>query len=115
MDETSDEDLTALLDGQLGESERTEVIRRVAAEPRLQDRLHALARARGPLDAAFAAMLADAPVARLRAALPTQLQRPRIVAYGRTRLAASFVAAAILIATLAAWLTYRVENAKDDW
>lgn len=115
MTETADEDLTALLDGQLGEPQRTETLRRLSLDSRLQERFAALARARGPLDAAFAGMLAEAPVARLRAALPRGASKPRIPAFTRARLAASFVLACVLSAALAAWLTFGVNNGREDW
>ena len=34
--------LTALLDGELAETERTEIVRRLTAEPRLRERLQLL-------------------------------------------------------------------------
>ena len=114
MNETADEDLTALLDGRLADPQRTEAIRRLAADPSLQHRFDALAQARGLLDAAFAGMLADAPVARLRAALPTDAG-PRVSTVTRARLAASFVIATVLSAALAAWITFNLGNAREDW
>src|SRR5437763_6881028 len=115
MTETADEELTALLEGQLGELERSEALRRLALDPRLQERFAALALARGPLDAAFADMLAQAPVARLRAALPGKPRNPRFSAFPSARLAASFALACVLSAALAAWLTFSLNNAREDW
>lgn len=115
MNETADEDLTALLDGHLTAPEQTEVVRRLAAEPRLQHRLHALAQMRSPLDAAFAAMLAKAPVARLRAALAQPPRDARVSKLGGARLAASFVAAMLASAALASWLTSAMNNESDNW
>src|SRR4051812_15054380 len=114
MNDTADEDLTALLDGQLAEAEREEVARRLAAEPRLQHRLHVLAQTRAPLDAAFAQMLANAPVARLRAALPKPRRVPRFT-LGRARWAASFAAAMLLSAALGSWITSAVHQESDNW
>ena len=48
MSEAVDNELTALLDGQLAAPERLDLFRRLAADPSLQDRLDALAAARGP-------------------------------------------------------------------
>ena len=115
MNETADNDLTALLDGQLPEVERTEVIRRLAEDQDLQNRLSALAQARGPIDAAFAELLAQAPTARLRAALPTPRRGPRFATFGRARMAASFVIVALLGAALGAWLIDNFKTARDDW
>ena len=115
MNEAADEDLTALLDGQLEEADRTEVVRRLAADLRLQHRFDALAQARGSLDAAFAGMLAAAPVARLRATLPASPYRWRFSTLARVQLAASFAIATALSAALAAWLTFNVMNVREDW
>ena len=114
MNQTADEDLTALLDGQLGETDRTEVIRRLAVDPSLQRRFDALVQARGLLDAAFLGMLADAPVSRLRAALPNHAS-PRVSTFTRARLAASFAIAAALGAALATWLTFNLGKPPEDW
>jgi anti-sigma factor RsiW len=111
MNDTADEHLTALLDGELAEPERTAILRRLAAEPELQERFGALARARGALDSAFAEMLAQAPVARLRAMTAA---RPRPVKFAGGRLAASVVIA-LAGAALAAWLTLRATGDREDW
>ncbi len=113
MNQTADEDLTALLDGRLGEPERTEVIGRLAVDPSLQRRFDALVQARGLLDAAFLGMLADAPVARLRAALPNHAN-PRVSTFARARLAASLAIAAALGAALA-WFTFNLGKPPEDW
>ena len=110
MDETADQQLTALLDGGLAEPERTEILHRLAAEPELQQRFDALARSRGALDAAFAEMLAQAPVARLRA----KAARPRLRGSVGAGLAAS-LALALACGALAAWLTFRTAGDGDDW
>jgi anti-sigma factor RsiW len=112
MNETADEELTALLDGQLEEVERAELIRRLAADLTLQRRLQRLAQARGHLDAAFADLLAEAPVARLRAALP---KPTRVPTFHAARLAASFVVVALLSAALAAWVAVDIRSAKEDF
>jgi anti-sigma factor RsiW len=113
MSEAVDNELTALLDGQLAAPERSDLFGRLAADPSLQARFDALAATRGPLDDVFAGMLADAPVARLRAALPTRAAAPRRLV--RARLAAGFVIAALVGAALAALVTLNIGGEKDDW
>jgi anti-sigma factor RsiW len=115
MNKAVDAELTALLDGQLGEPERSELFRRLASDSRLQDRFDALAATRGALDAFFAGMIAAAPVARLRAALPIDGRAPRSVVLARVRRVAGFVVAAMIGAALAAWVTLDVGGEKDDW
>jgi anti-sigma factor RsiW len=111
MNDTADEHLTALLDGELAEPERTEILRRLAVDSRLQERFGALARSRGALDTAFSEMLAQAPVARLRG---MSAARPRAGRFAGARLAASFVLA-LAGAALAAWLTLRSTADREDW
>ena len=115
MSEAVDNELTALLDGQLAAPERLDLFRRLAADPSLQDRLDALAAARGALDDIFAGMLAGAPTARLRAALPTETRAPAPQRFARARLAAGFVIAALVGAALAALVTLNIGGEKDDW
>jgi hypothetical protein len=113
MSEAVDNELTALLDGQLAEPERSDLFGRLAADPSLQERFDALAAARASLDDVFAGMLANAPVARMRAALPTRAPAPR--RFGRARLAAGFVIAALVGAALAALVTLNIGGEKEDW
>jgi hypothetical protein len=112
MSEAVDNELTALLDGQLAAPERSDLFRRLAADPSLQARFDALAGVRGSLDAVFAGMLASAPTARLRAALPARAAGPERLA--RARLAAGFVIAALVGAALAALVTVNLGQ-KEDW
>jgi anti-sigma factor RsiW len=113
MSEAVDNELTALLDGQLAEPERSNMFRRLAADPGLQERFDALAGARGPLDDVFAGILAAAPVARLRGSLPTPA--PALRRFAGARLAAGFVVAALVGAALAALVTLNIRGEKDDW
>jgi anti-sigma factor RsiW len=113
MSDAVDTELTALLDGRLAAPERAELFRRLAADPSLQERFDALAAVRGPLDDIFAGMLAGAPVARIRAALPKRAPAPR--RFARARLAAGFVIAALVGAALAALVTLNIGGEKDDW
>jgi anti-sigma factor RsiW len=113
MSDAVDTELTALLDGRLAEPERAELFRRLAADPSLQQRFDALAAVRGPLDAVFAGMLAGAPMARLRAALPARA--PKAAQLARVRLAAGFAIAALVGAALAALVTVNLGGEKEDW
>jgi anti-sigma factor RsiW len=113
MSDAVDTQLTALLDGQLAEPERAELFRRLAAEPSLQERFDALAAGRGPLDDIFAGLLASAPTARLRAALPTRA--PKAVRFARARLVAGLVIAALVGAALTALVTLNIGGERDDW
>jgi hypothetical protein len=112
MSEAIDNELTALLDGQLAAPERSDLFRRLAADTSLQARFDALAAVRGPLDDVFAGMLAGAPTARLQAALPTRGRGPR--RFARARLAAGFVIAALVGAALAALVSVNLGE-KEDW
>ncbi len=115
MSEALDTELTALLDGQLAEPARSELFRRLAAEPRLRDRFDKLSGARGSLDAIFATLLTEAPAARLRMAMPSKSLAPRPALLARVRLAAAVVIAAMIGAALAAWITLHSAEQEDDW
>jgi anti-sigma factor RsiW len=110
MNEAVDIELTALLDGQLAESERSDLFRRLAADSSLQARFDALAGVRGSLDAVFTGMLAGAPTAGLQAALPARAPQR----FARARLAAGFVIAALVGAAFAALVTMNLGE-KEDW
>ena len=65
-----DAELVALIDNELDESRRTALLARLAADEGLRQRYDALRETSKPLAASFDALLEQAPVARLRAALP---------------------------------------------
>lgn len=71
MREADDDDLrlVAFLDDEMGEAERAELDRRLAADPTLQARLDRLRDGEAPLRDALAALLEDAPTERLAARL----------------------------------------------
>lgn len=73
MNEADSDDvrLVAFLDGEISEAEAAEFTRRLAAEPALRQRFDQIRKADAPLRDAFAAMLNDAPMTRLRASLPS--------------------------------------------
>jgi anti-sigma factor RsiW len=65
-----DAELVALIDNELDESGRTALLTRLAADGRLRQRYEELRQTGAPLAASFDALLAQAPLPRLRAALP---------------------------------------------
>jgi len=71
MNEADDDDLrlVAFLDGEISEAEGIELNRRLAADPSLRRRLEELRSVDAPLRDAFAVMLEDTPMPRLRASL----------------------------------------------
>lgn len=78
MNEVNDDDLrlVAFLDGEISAAERVELNRRLADDPSLRQRLEELRSVDAPLRDAFAIMLEDAPMPRLRASL-NSLDAPR--------------------------------------
>ncbi len=65
-----DERLTALLDNELGEDEKSALLERLAQDESLRQRLDVLRRDRDRLIASFDALLGQAPLERLHAAIP---------------------------------------------
>jgi anti-sigma factor RsiW len=114
MNEPDEDDLrlVALLDDELDEAEAARLRARLAADPALQERLERLREVGPPLRAAFDALLADAPVARLgarlQAAHAAKTQRPWL-----WRTAAAVVAAALIFA--GGFLTARWAAPEEDW
>src|ERR1700722_10211194 len=75
-----DAELVALIDNELDEGRRTALLARLAADERLRQRYEELRQTGAPLAASFDELLAQAPLVRLRAALPVDrpARRPRI-------------------------------------
>jgi anti-sigma factor RsiW len=67
---TDDEALLALIDNQLGETAREELLARLEQDEAMRERFEALRRSRPQIVAAFDSLLEEAPLARLRASLP---------------------------------------------
>jgi anti-sigma factor RsiW len=65
-----DAELVALIDNELDEGSRTALLARLAADDGLRRRYQELRQTSVPLAASFGALLEQAPLARLRAALP---------------------------------------------
>ena len=73
-----DQELVALIDNELDEDRRNRLLARLEEDPALRARYEALRDAGAPIAAAFDALLEQAPVARLRQAIPseTAVRRP---------------------------------------
>src|SRR6202046_933441 len=72
-----DAELVALIDNELDESRRTALLARLAAGEWLRQRYEELRRTGAPLAASLDELLTQAPLARLRAALPAE-EPPRL-------------------------------------
>ena len=67
-----DAELVALIDNELDESRRTALLARLAADERLRQRYEEFRQTGAPLAAFLDELLGQAPLARLRAALPAE-------------------------------------------
>ena len=115
-----DEELVALIDNKLDENRKNRLLARMEEDPALRARYEALREAGAPIGAAFDALLEQAPVARLRAAIP-----PEGVAHKAYRpfagIALRELAAGIVIGLLAAgaaaWVAPNLapRGEKEDW
>jgi anti-sigma factor RsiW len=110
-----DAQLVALIDNELDESGRTALLARLAADERLRQRYEELRQTGAPLAASLDELLGQAPLARLRAALPVDspVRQPRIALRGL----AAGIAIAILAAGAAAWvaLSLGLLRERQDW
>jgi anti-sigma factor RsiW len=115
-----DAELVALIDNELDESRRTALLARLAADEGLRQRYDALRETSKPLAASFEALLEQAPVARLRAALPAEgpirLRRTRFGGVALRELAAGLVLGAIAAAAgIWAASTFGLLDGREDW
>src|SRR5271166_1767776 len=103
----NDAELVALIDNELDESRRTALLARLAADEQLRRRYDELREAGAPIAASLDALLEQAPLARLRAALPPDgpVRQPsrRFGAVALRELAAGIVVG-LLAAGAAAWV-----------
>jgi anti-sigma factor RsiW len=115
-----DAELVALIDNELDDSSRTALLARLAADEQLRQRHEELRVAGAPIAASFDALLKQAPLARLRAALPADepLRQPsrRFAGIALRDLAAGFVIG-LLAAGAAAWiaLSSGLLGEREDW
>jgi anti-sigma factor RsiW len=109
-----DAELVALLDNELDEDAKSRLLARLAKDEALRKRYEALREAGAQIAASFDALLAMAPVARLRAALPPEVA-PRAASRRFAGIAFRELAAGIvvgLLATTAAWVAL---GGREDW
>ncbi len=71
-----DADLVALIDNELDEPRKSALLARLEADGELRERYEALRETGAPIAASFDALLRQAPVSRLRAALPAERAAP---------------------------------------
>ena len=114
-----DAELVALIDNELDDSNRTALLARLAADDGLRQRYEELRQTGAPLAACFDELLTQAPLARLRAALPAEelprLSSRRLSGIGLRDLAAGMIG--ILAAGAAAWvaLSLGLLRERQDW
>jgi anti-sigma factor RsiW len=115
-----DSELVALIDNELDESRRSALLARLAANEELRARYDELRQTSAPLAASFEALLAQAPLARLRTALPpdqpVRPRRMRFASIALRELAAGFVVGAIA-AGAAIWAasSFGLLDGREDW
>jgi anti-sigma factor RsiW len=115
-----DAELVALIDNELDEDRRSALLARLAADEELRRRYDELREAGAPVAASLDALLEQAPLARLRAMLPTDVA-VRQPAGGFGGIALRELAAGIVIGLLAAgaaaWvaLSLGLTGEREDW
>ena len=116
-----DAELVALIDNELDEGSRTALLARLAADEGLRRRLDELQHARSSLAASLDALLEQAPLARLRAALPAQglVRLPSFRRLGEIafRELAAGVVIGLLAAGAAVWAASSLGlfGGSEDW
>jgi anti-sigma factor RsiW len=114
-----DAELVALIDNELDDSNRTALLARLAADDRLRQRYEEFRRTGAPLVASLDELLMQAPLARLRAALPAE-EPPRLPSRRFSGITLRDLAAGmigILAAGAAAWvaLSLGLLRERQDW
>ena len=114
-----DAELVALIDNELDDSNRTALLARLAADDGLRQRYEELRRTGAPLVASLDELLMQAPLARLRAALPAE-EPPRLPSRRFSGITLRDLAAGmigILAAGAAAWvaLSLGLLRERQDW
>jgi anti-sigma factor RsiW len=115
-----DAELVALIDNELDDSSRTALLARLAADERLRHRYEELQQTTSPLATSFDALLGQAPVARLQAALPADenlRQRSRRFSGIALRELAAGVVVGLLVSGAIAWAASMLGlfGGKEDW
>jgi anti-sigma factor RsiW len=114
-----DERLAALIDDELDESQKYSLLSRLAQDDALRERLEELRQDRTRLASSFDALLAQAPLSRLRAAIPAAdvdlPPRAKRTAFGWLELAAG-IAIGLLLAGAASWIEFRgFRPERETW
>ena len=115
-----DERLAGLIDNELDEDERSALLERLAQREALRSRLAAIRRDRDRLVASFDALLGQAPLERLRAAIPAAEAEPpapqKRGSFAWLELAAG-IAVGLLLAGAASWVGFGVgsRGERDNW
>src|SRR5450631_599078 len=97
-EEDDDALLTGLVDGELDAERKAALLARLALEAPLRARLEAIEAGSRPFAAAFAALLDDAPLARMKASLATPRPSQAFAAPRRFSTAARALAASLAVA-----------------
>src|SRR5271167_366159 len=115
-----DAELVALIDNELDEGSRGPLLARLATDERLRQRYDELRAAGAPIAASLEELLGQAPLERLRAAIPGDgpVRQPpgRFAGNGLRQLAAGF-AIGLVAAGAAAWiaLSFGLLGEPDNW
>ena len=114
-----DAELVAWIDNELDESRGSALLARLAADERLRQRHEDLREAGASLTASFDALLKQAPLARLRAALPADQPHPppsrRFPGISLRDLAAGVVIGLLVAGAAWAALTLGLFGGREDW
>jgi anti-sigma factor RsiW len=115
-----DAELVALIDNELDEGSRDALLARLAADERLRQRYDELRAAGAPIAASLGELLGQAPLGRLRAAIPPDepvRQSPGRFAGSGLRQLAAGVAIGLLAAGAALWLaaSFGMLREREDW
>ena len=112
-----DAELVALIDNELDEGSRDALLARLAADERLRQRYDELRAAGAPIAASLGELLGQAPLERLRAAIPPdEPVRQRFASNGLRQLAAG-IAIGLLAAGAVVWVatSFGLLNEREDW
>jgi anti-sigma factor RsiW len=115
-----DAELVALIDNELDQGSRNALLARLATDDQLRRRYDELRAAGAPIGAALDALLGQAPLGRLRAALPTDspVRQPprRFIGIALRELAAG-IAVGLLAAGAATWVAMSLGlfSERDGW
>jgi anti-sigma factor RsiW len=114
---TDDERLIALIDNELDPEARRLLSARLAEDEALRARFESRRRSRDRLGAAFDALLKEAPVERLAAALPgiAPAPPPARARFRWAELAAGFAVGVLAARALASMTLGRGESESEDW